>query len=1000
MNDSSNVPSAVEYPDGYRLDTIKGATVPADKGMLSSDSGDKYLDYHDFIISPLDFQGVSEDASERWDVGIGYLKDGGKVDVTLNLSGTLMLTYDCVKKLYARISWSDGTYNDIEIPLVRNPETFLYDLSRVGKVSFENVPTGYFSVSVILDVKLDPDLVVEGVETITYRLTTEEGKAVVSVSPYVSDYFTIRIPQIGFDISTRASLASGGIATIAMKDGMCAGRSFDVDTCTYDPEDDSWVLQMYRGLDESLNMYFPNSNYPIAEGDHYVLTDIVMPDLYVGLAAERLKDYAYQLLADLSRVMPFYEPEIDAKVMAEQQRYLLEGRYMMLTDEDIVEDSDNADGVDFTDYVLIDTLTINESEYNIPTYRATLRERKKITFRQATNNAITNVLTSLAGGSGTSTGGGGASVYERLKGLPSIDGVALKGEMRSYEDLGLISTDFFELDTTSVPGKKFIRAKFDGLYTLGSLAAGGVGSASSGGNGGGPVKWNQLFTDADNGTQIANITLGTGETIPVYVPNTLQGGLSGLLTLDGSLNEGDIPYWDGHKWTNRQIGSVGGGTGSVGNPYYDDAIIATMSDGSVVRTELTNGKVPAWWTYNVLGLKTTTQQQKLVKVEIGKNCTSVGDHAFYNCTNLKTIYSYASVQCAIDSQGGSAFTQLNSYNGVLHYPSGSDYSWWTEAYGQTNFETLGDWNWTSRADAVTPTTTPEGGSGSGSGGGESVTVINSLTSSSTTAALSAKQGRVLNEKIDALKLADLVGVSISSPSNGQVLTFKNGGWTNADLPTASGGGATKLSGLSDVALSSLTAGDLLFYNGQSWVNFPSSNLRSEGGITELSGLSDVTLSKPSNGDVLYFNGEKWVNYPSTNFGTTSPNQPSTIPLAANGTRGGVQLGFETDGLNVAVEIANEKIYVPVPKMYIGTTQVQLSSLAQSLEGITNLTASGTLRAGTASITGSLTAKELKANDTLRIGDAQLTYANGIITLQLANGGDCSFFATGNLTAGR
>lgn len=80
-----------------------------------------------------------------------------------------------------------------------------------------------------------------------------------------------------------------------------------------------------------------------------------------------------------------------------------------------------------------------------------------------------------------------------------------------------------------------------------------------------------------------------------------------------------------------------------------------------------------------------------------------------------------------------------------------------------------------------------------------------------------------------------------------------------------------------------------------------------GGSSTLAGLNDVNLGTLSNGQVLMYDSTsgKWVN----------GNQSSyTLPLAANGTRGGVQIGFTTNdsNRNYAVLLSNEKAYVNVP----------------------------------------------------------------------------------------
>ena len=91
------------------------------------------------------------------------------------------------------------------------------------------------------------------------------------------------------------------------------------------------------------------------------------------------------------------------------------------------------------------------------------------------------------------------------------------------------------------------------------------------------------------------------------------------------------------------------------------------------------------------------------------------------------------------------------------------------------------------------------------GGGGSITVIDSLTSTNSTDALSANQGRVLNEK----KIADP-----TTKSSGDVLTWDGSKW---DATAPSGG---SLSGLSDTNITSVADDQFLRYDSGSskWVN--------------------------------------------------------------------------------------------------------------------------------------------------------------------------------------
>lgn len=180
--------------------------------------------------------------------------------------------------------------------------------------------------------------------------------------------FRMDVNQVGFDIAEQGKLTSEGYATIAMKSGKCEGREFKVKKSFLSSEGQSLTLE--RAWDESLGMGFPNTIYPIEIGDKFVLLDIPMPDYYISLASKRLYDAGERLLEDYTRVSAFYEPGINPIKIKEGGKIIRQGMYMRIYDEDIIETSDH------TDYVLIDTLTIDEAS-EIPLYSATLREQKR-----------------------------------------------------------------------------------------------------------------------------------------------------------------------------------------------------------------------------------------------------------------------------------------------------------------------------------------------------------------------------------------------------------------------------------------------------------------------------------------------------------------------------------------------------------------------------------------------------------------------------------------------
>ena len=180
--------------------------------------------------------------------------------------------------------------------------------------------------------------------------------------------FKLGLNGIGFDLVEQGKMASEGRAVLSMKSGSCAGRDFTVisnNISGYQQE-----LELERVWDESVGMGFPNKLFPIKEGDDFVILDIPMPDYYVNIASDKLFDAGKKMLADYTRVSAYYEPEIDPIKIKTGNYFLREGLYMAVYDEDLIDTENNID------YVLIDSLTIDENA-PLPSYKVTLREQKR-----------------------------------------------------------------------------------------------------------------------------------------------------------------------------------------------------------------------------------------------------------------------------------------------------------------------------------------------------------------------------------------------------------------------------------------------------------------------------------------------------------------------------------------------------------------------------------------------------------------------------------------------
>lgn len=358
----------------------------------------------------------------------------------------------------------------------------------------------------------------------------------VSLSQYRSKTFTVTLKQIGFDITEQAALGDG--KTISMRSGSCVGRTFAINSVQYNPASDDWTLECFRSEDESLSQWFPNTDYPVRAGDEFVLLDIAMPELYIGIASQKLLQAALELLSDTATERWQYVPEIDAKYMVENGRTIRAGEYMLLSDTAIVGGTPVS--------VLVDTVTINEGEAAIPTYKVTLRDRKRKTWTES-ESAPTSSSKSVGSASSSNESSG---QYIDLSGYVKTDAFeSLSGRVATLE-----SESFWMLDDD---GNVTLKPQYENAWVPGWLAAGGVGSGSGGG-----VSYLRELTD-------------------------IYHNASGVLRADGSaVQNGDALVYDSanSRWT---AAAVSGGGGSItidtnlsptsGNAVANSAIYAALS---------------------------------------------------------------------------------------------------------------------------------------------------------------------------------------------------------------------------------------------------------------------------------------------------------------------------------------------------------------------------------------------------------------------------------------
>lgn len=378
-------PNLSKWSRSDRIDEIVAVTNPSDQGA-ASDMGKKF---NETISSHLDAVSASKNEGQIdqkiWE---GTTTKSGRMVIKLGQNALTFTTMSgwttpVFSNMMLEVVGASGWGKDVPLTVTKT-STNVWSVTLPETVTIEDTTAGIVQLYVFGYVFRSEGDNYNGTRTYTFA-TNSATTVEVGVEYTLSKTFTVRIPQIGFDIEQYAALGEG--KTISMKTGMCAGRDFEIKEVAYQSATDSWLLTLYRSNDEDLNILFPNTDYPIAVGDQYVLLDIAMPEMYVTVASNRLLAAAQKLLADICTEQPFYAPQIDAKVVYNESRVLLEGLWMDISFNGVQQ------------YALIDSITIDENGSNIPTYEVALRQKKGLDWTE-------NIGSSSSGKSSVSVSGG------------------------------------------------------------------------------------------------------------------------------------------------------------------------------------------------------------------------------------------------------------------------------------------------------------------------------------------------------------------------------------------------------------------------------------------------------------------------------------------------------------------------------------------------------------------------------------------------------------------
>ena len=381
QTDSAYYPSKELYPDEeQRVDKVRWCDNPDDKGDVGDVLQDGNSSSFDGEIKSIDVSSgtitkkiINNEIIASAEFSYSEAKTC-KVKFSSDVTG--YVSDDGYEKVEVRVRVADSNSRyesdskEVVYPAVLNEGKWEYFLPSV-EYDYRQTPKATFGANVFLTVTVT---LPSGSEDKTIFSELSSGIHHVDLYLIMAKTFLLRLHEIGFNIDKQASLGKGKV--ISMKTGACAGRNFVIESCRHKGGlyvQGYWDLTLRRQKDNTLQLMFPNTDAKITAGDEFVLTDTAMPELYVQVEMARLLAEGEKLLARASKIQNCYEPSIDAKVMLEQGRTLREGMFMEVTDADVVDN--------ITDYILIDTLAIYEDESAIPTYKVTLRERRKVTYK-------------------------------------------------------------------------------------------------------------------------------------------------------------------------------------------------------------------------------------------------------------------------------------------------------------------------------------------------------------------------------------------------------------------------------------------------------------------------------------------------------------------------------------------------------------------------------------------------------------------------------------------
>lgn len=199
---------------------------------------------------------------------------------------------------------------------------------------------------------------------------------------------------------------------------------------------------------------------------------------------------------------------------------------------------------------------------------------------------------------------------------------------------------------------------------------------------------------------------------------------------------------------------------------------------------------------------------------------------------------------------------------------------------------------------------------------------------------------------DLSNLTPVLDQHIFVKASNKWVRYNGSTWVDITAAGGNGGGASDLDDLTDVTITNPSNGQVLLYNGTAWVNGTAAG-GGGGGATNLDGLSDVSISTPSTNQVIKYNGTNWVNTgisisDITNLQTSLDGKASSNHIHVISNITGLQDALDEKASNTSPSFNGVPV-APTASINTNTTQVATTAFVRNAF---NSTSTATIDGGT------------------------------------------------------